>query len=191
MRFGIKNMAATIAFRAGRTSEYTWVNENKGIWEGSIRLDYWMGFFEMKEPMALNIGGDILTAEINKIHETGYNYLIDNQIVILNSILLALYDIYPKLQSNYDYDEDEKTIYMPDIVNKEDFKILLKPRGIFILDIVKNDMPYIGFEFLCTWDDEHGCGVMTHNSKIVKIGGAETSFLSWIAEKDLNNSNST
>lgn len=47
-------------------------------------------------------------------------------------------------------------------------------------------MAYVGFSFWCTWDDEHGLGVMTHKNRVVKIGGVDTALLNWIAESDLN-----
>ena len=42
----------------------------------------------------------------------------------------------------------------------------------------------MGFKFGCTWDDEHGLGVMTHRGHVVEVGGADTAFLEWIAEAD-------
>ncbi len=38
--------------------------------------------------------------------------------------------------------------------------------------------------FGCTWDSEHGLGVMTHKNRIIEIGDASTAFLTWIADKD-------
>jgi hypothetical protein len=48
--------------------------------------------------------------------------------------------------------------------------------------------PYVGFEFGCTWDDEHGLGVLMHGERVVDVGGAETAFLLWIAERDAESS---
>ena len=162
------------------------INKNNGIWEGTIQLDFWEGFFETNGSISLNIGGNKLIKEVNETHINGYYYLIDNQSIILNSILYSLKEIYYKLQEEYNYNGNEKSKYMPDIPNNEGFKNLLKPYKIFILDISKDKMPYIGFQFQCTWDYEHGLGVMTHNGIIVKIADADISFLSWIAEEDLN-----
>lgn len=35
------------------------------------------------------------------------------------------------------------------------------------------------------WDIEHYFGVMMLYDRVVKLGGADTSFLTWIAEEDL------
>jgi hypothetical protein len=50
--------------------------------------------------------------------------------------------------------------------------------------VQKDGIPYAGFEFGCTWDDEHGLGVLMHGTRAVDIGGADTAFLLWIAEQD-------
>ncbi len=52
------------------------------------------------------------------------------------------------------------------------------------MDSDKEDFAYIGFELGCSWDEEHGVGVMMHKDRIVAIGQAETSFDSWITFKD-------
>lgn len=65
-----------------------------------------------------------------------------------------------------------------------DFRKLMLPRRIYILDIEKNNLSYIGFSFLCSWDEEHGYGVMMHKNRVVKMGTEETAFLSWVAEED-------
>ena len=104
--------------------------------------------------------------------------------------MLALKDVYPQIQGLYGYDEEEKSKYMPDIIKPEDFKKLIKPNTIIILDVAKDGMSYIGFGFDCEWDEEHGLGVMTHGGKIVEIGDADTGSLTWIAEEDLKQSHS-
>lgn len=35
-----------------------------------------------------------------------------------------------------------------------------------------------------SWDAEHGLGVMLHRDRVVKVGGADTALLEWIAAND-------
>lgn len=59
----------------------------------------------------------------------------------------------------------------------------------FLLTITENEgVSYVGFHFMCSWDEEHDFGVMMYKEKIVKIGGSDSAFLSWIAEEDKSNS---
>jgi hypothetical protein len=53
--------------------------------------------------------------------------------------------------------------------------------NVHILSVARDG---IGLQFGCTWDEEHGLGVMTHRDRVVQVGGADTSFLTWIAEED-------
>jgi hypothetical protein len=47
------------------------------------------------------------------------------------------------------------------------------------------DLPYIGYELGCTWEEEHGLGVMMHGTRLVAIGDADTALHLWVAQKDV------
>ena len=55
-------------------------------------------------------------------------------------------------------------------------------RGLIGLNFVhvlaesKDGVCYIGCEFGCEWEEEHGLGVMTHRGEVVAVGHAEMSF---------------
>jgi hypothetical protein len=153
-------------------------------WEGNIELVDWDAYFGVDLKLELNIGGDSKVDQIAEVHEKGYKYLLEKQLEILSSITNELFRIYPTWQEEYGYDEDEKENLMPNIDSKEDFKSLITPIRVYILDVEKNNSPYVGIEFFCKWDEEHGVGVLLHRNRVVRIGGAETAFMSWIAEED-------
>ena len=50
--------------------------------------------------------------------------------------------------------------------------------------IAKDGFAYIGLELGCTWDEEHGAGVLLHCGRIVDIGQADMSFNSHAAIAD-------
>ena len=83
-------------------------------------------------------------------------------------------------------DKDEFDEVMPEVSDIEGFRNLIGLANIHVLAVEKDDIAYIGFELGCTWDSEHGLGFMMHGSRVVKLGGADTSFLEWIAEQDLD-----
>ena len=60
---------------------------------------------------------------------------------------------------------------MPGISTPQELSELLELQNIYILDGAK-----VGFDFSCSWDMEHGLGVMTQSDKVVKIGSGETAF---------------
>ncbi|MPQ34318.1 hypothetical protein E4V42_23320 [Clostridium estertheticum] len=107
-----------------------------------------------------------------------------NQEELLNLILKELLKQYPILQEEYGYDEEELEEIMPNVKQTSDFRKIIKPRRIFILNVENDGIPYIGVHFLCSWDEEHDFGVMLYKDRIIKMGGADTAFLSWIAKND-------
>jgi hypothetical protein len=154
-----------------------------------INLKDWQLFFKEKDE---SIDYTILDEDSDEIeehsteHTNGIEYLQSNQTTILESILSELLNKYPKLQEIYDYPEDEKQDFMPNISQIKDFEDLLSPYSIYITSVFKDGIPYIGYMFSCSWDPEHGLGVMSHKNRIIEIGGADTAFSTWSAEEDLN-----
>lgn len=154
------------------------------FWEGNLLLDNWNEFYREEIQLTLNIGGDSIIDEVTEIHESGYSYLISEQKEILEIILNAVFEQYSSWQDEYDYDEDEKVTFMPDISNATDLKPLIYPEKVFIMDVEVEKMPYIGVQFRCKWDEEHGLGIMLYKDRVVEVGGADTAFVTWIAEED-------
>lgn len=158
-----------------------------GIWRGKIQLNSWSNFFEDVKYIDLNVGGDSKVEKIEERHKLAYEYIISNQEKLLSLILNELMERYPIMQEEYGYDEDELDEYMPNVYNIVDFKNILNPKRIYILNVENECISYVGFHFMCSWDEEHDLGVMMHKEGIVKMGGSDSSFLSWIAEQDKSN----
>ena len=121
---------------------------------------------------------------VQEYHIKAYDYLIENQDEIKQRMLNALINEYSKLQEMYAYEPEEKEEYMPDVKDTDDFKKILGLSIVHLIDVEKDGYCYVGFELGCNWDDEHGVGIMTYKDRIVKIGGGDTAFLTWIAEQD-------
>jgi hypothetical protein len=50
--------------------------------------------------------------------------------------------------------------------------------------VLKDGLPYVGYEFGRRWDGEHGLGVLMHGTRVVEVGGADTAMTLWIAKRD-------
>ena len=159
-----------------------------GIWRGKIQLNSWSNFFEDVKYIDLNVGGDSKVEKIEERHKLAYEYIISNQEKLLSLILNELMERYPIMQEEYGYDEDELDEYMPNVYNIVDFKNILNPKRIYILNVENEGVAYVGFHFMCLWDEEHDFGVMMHKDKVIKMGGSDSAFLSWIAEEDKSKS---
>lgn len=118
---------------------------------------------------------DPTSEQINSI-----NYLIENQFVISNLLLEGLKLNYPKLQERYNEVDDE----FPNLSSFENFKKRFRILNIHILIPSKNNFSYMGFEFDCPWDGEHGLGFLLNKDEIIKIGSGDTAFDSYEAMRD-------
>jgi hypothetical protein len=111
-------------------------------------------------------------------------WVIDHEASISSALLESLLKEYPSLQKQYSYSGARKARLMPDIKSVEDFRGLIGLHAINIHQVKRDGIPYVGFEFGCTWDEEHGLGILMHGTRTVEIGGADTAILLWIAKED-------
>ncbi len=153
-------------------------------YEGWINLPAWEGFesrngFYGSKDSETKSKGDIRVHIIGTLRESTYflsqaqfnaiKFLKENSELIRDSLLNALLNDYP----------NAKEIYgdlMPEIKTLVDYKDNIGITFIHVMDSEKDNYAYIGFELGCSWDSEHGAGVMMHKDKVIKVGEAYESF---------------
>lgn len=170
--------------------------EWKEEWEGSIVLSSWAGFqsrqgayggIDSSKPsmglskIRIDNDGDAENRTITTGQIKAIEFLLNNEVVIRDNILTALLPYYQQLRIDWGTEDED---WMPAIQSSEAFKQMIGLSWIHVSNIEKDDLAYIGFEMGCTWDDEHGLGIMLHQDRVVEIGGADVSFLWWVADKD-------
>jgi hypothetical protein len=111
-------------------------------------------------------------------------WFIDHERIVSEAVKAAIFHEYPRLQEQYGYSPAERVQCMPDISSPEELKPLVGLHSVNVHQIEKGEAPYLGFEFGCTWDDEHGLGVLVHGTRVVEVGGADRAILLWIAKRD-------
>ncbi|MDR2237872.1 MAG: hypothetical protein LBE92_17245 [Chryseobacterium sp.] len=154
----------------------------------SIGLKDWQEFFLTKDPefyYEILDEEDDYRDEPTREQQNGLEYLEKNQKKILENMMHELLKQYPGLQRTYGYSEEDKPDFMPDISRIQGFAELLLPTCFYVTSVIQDGLPYIGFGFSCSWDSEHGLGIMTHRDRIIKTGGADTAFDTWSAEEDI------
>jgi hypothetical protein len=67
-----------------------------------------------------------------------------------------------------------------------DLRSLVGLSSVHVLNVVRDGVACIGFEFGCVWDEEHGAGVMTHLGRVIATGQADCSFEEWVARHGLD-----
>lgn len=153
-------------------------NDDEEELEHYLDLKHWQAFFAEDKELFVNFidtyGQEI--EEFTEKHENALTYIVQNQESILKNILSELLQKYPGLQAMYDYSETDKPHFMPDLQTIAGFSSLLSPNNIYIIESAEYQVLHIGFLFGCSWDSEHGLGVMTYQSQVKNIGGADTAF---------------
>jgi hypothetical protein len=123
-------------------------------------------------------------------------YLLEHEEAIRDAVLAAIFEAYPVIRQRLRGQGFLVESDMPALERPEQLKSHIGLSTIHILPVVKNVAAYIGFEFGCTWDDEHGLGVMTHQGRIVelphmgigKVSGGDLASEDWLAEEDARSS---
>ncbi len=168
-----------------------------GLWIASVRLPSWAGFQARRGGYGALSSDDPSDGSVEIMFESDESdlevcdgdkaliqWFLDNEAAVAQSAMIGLIAEYPRLQELYDYEGQDRENLMPDVSSTEDFRTLIGLQCVHIHAVQKNGVPYIGFEFGCAWDNEHGLGIMTNGTRVVEVGGADTAILFWIAKKD-------
>lgn len=169
------------------------------FWVTSARLPAWSGYQIRNGPYGA-VGAEGLSdgtvqllfapegrddaplkdSEVNLVR-----WVIENEAAVHEAMIQRLFDEYPKFREEAIgwFDEDEANRLLPEVHSPEGLKKLVGIVSINVHQIAKGGMPYIGIELGCTWEVEHGVGILLHGSTPLEIGGADTAILLWIAKK--------
>jgi hypothetical protein len=161
-------------------------------WTGKIVLRSWSGFQTRQGPYSgrssdqpsdgtarLFIHGDDGDPPQPPTPEqaAAHRYLVEQEKAVSDSVLQAIFAAYPDEREAFiDAVEDDLADLCPEIDRPDELKSLMGLGIVHILRVARDGTAYVGFEFGCVWESEHGLGVMTHQDRVVKIGSAETAF---------------
>lgn len=180
------------------------------FWVAKVTLPSWRGFQprygpdgtprrlkKAAEPARLSVSlpEELTDEDVRAVpspdQAAAYRHLLDNEQAVQASVLRALFEAYPRMRESYEFwGEDEaeeeaiRARLMPEVERPEGLRTLVALREVHVLPVSKDGAAYVGFELDCTWDGEHGLGVMTHAGRVVTVGGADTSFDSEVAQQD-------
>ncbi len=162
----------------------------EGCCEGEVDLDEWDALFECEGPYVLSfdIDADKTLQAFSPVQKAGYDYLSKNPCDLVFPVLNELLKEWPSIQEQYSYEgqsPEERQEMIPDVTDINGLLPLLAPSDVVVYDLALEGQPYIGIQFSCSWDDEHGFGAMLCGDRVVKIGGTDTALLRWIAQRDL------
>ena len=105
-------------------------------------------------------------------------WMIDNRAAVHDAMLERLFDEYPDIRDLFKgvFGKEERKRVLPKIRFPEQLREIVGIHCIHVHPIAKDGKPFIGVELGCTWDAEHGLGVLLHGAKVLKVGGADTAI---------------
>ncbi|WP_237057523.1 DUF6985 domain-containing protein [Microbulbifer sediminum] len=174
---------------------------NGFFWEASISDVAWSGFQERKGPYGAissnkpslgdvtvvfapeGRGDDPLNAEELSL----VSWFLAHQQEVADAVVDLLFNSYWEIKAGYieEFGEEISEAF-PDIKSKSDVKQLVGIVSVNIHQVSKDDIPYIGVEMGCNWEEEHGLGFLLHGREVVDLGGADTAILLWKARQHAN-----
>ncbi len=102
---------------------------------------------------------------------------LKNQDRVCNRVVNAIHDFY---RCNWGYwrmaappgqdDVREYEAGVPELRSRDGLKKLIALQMLSVLDFPGNTAGILGFCFTCTWDREHGLGVLVRKGKVVEVG---------------------
>jgi len=171
---------------------------NEFFWEADVNFSDWSGFQERNGPYGA-ISSDepsngtikIVFApegrgdeELNSNEVELINWFIAHQNQVIESITNMLFSNYASIKDScIEECGEEMAEYFPEVKDISDIKNIVGVVSVSIHQVSKDNIPYIGVEMGCNWEEEHGIGFLLHGNKIVEAGGADTAILLWMAEK--------
>jgi len=113
-------------------------------------------------------------------------HLIDNGPAVFSAILKSIFDEYEWMREDFAecLTSDDAARLAPELSAPSGLLPLLSFGTMTVHRVFNDDLAYIGLSLGCTWDEEHGLGVLIHGSRIVSVGGCDTSFVEWIPQSD-------
>ena len=166
-------------------------------WDGKVTLASWKGFQQRQgaygsrsrqkasdgkvQLRVASPGGENEPVEPSAEQAAAFEFLKTHEGDVAAAVLKGIFVNYNKWRKEWDREVTES---MPAIKDAKGLKKLIGLGTVHVLNVAKRGQAYVGFEFGCEWDDEHGLGVMTHQDRVVSVGEADVSFLQWVAEED-------
>ncbi len=163
---------------------------NQFVWQGSVLLPSWSGFQDRRGPYCANsstkssegmVSVSVATrneAIPSESQSAALQYLLDHDVEVFVAVTDAIVTEYPEIKETYGnwYSDMHNDRQMPNVKVASDLKKLIGVGWIHIREDSEDGESFVGFEFGCEWDEEHGLGVLAHHGRVIEIGAADVSF---------------
>ncbi|TXT35661.1 MAG: hypothetical protein FD138_1257 [Planctomycetota bacterium] len=166
--------------------------------QGMVEWSFWSDFENECEPSQKREPGQIVISirleednDISPAQDQAIRYLFDNPAVFEQKLIETIFDYYKhNVEGGIDIysDSEEERIawiqaHVPVIEAKEELQRLIRHSAIFVHKNDKDGIAFVGFAFDCSWDDEHGAGVLMHRDSVLAVGHDDKAFDEAVSSK--------
>ena len=156
-----------LAFKTFPGNQY-WVDHGLLLEEGKVIIDLEDGV----EP-----------EEASAAQHAAVAYTLSNERIILKNILQIIVDNYPSWKDELgsgDPEVDEE--WFPEIDSIDDLSKALVIAGIEIYRKEKNGLSYMQYNFISSWEEEHGFAVIMNGEEVVGHGATDIDLREFFTE---------
>ena len=109
-------------------------------------------------------------------------WLLDHDEAFYQAVMKAMLADLPRLRAEQDgIVLDDDAFRLPQHWDGPALLKLIRLNNITLHPVAGG--PYIGLDFRCAWEEEHGYGLMMAGTTVIESGGADVGTLSWIAAR--------
>ena len=155
-------------------------------WEGEVSLPAWAGFQsrggaycseDSEKPSDGRLKVTVKPEEKGPLEPSeaqclAVKFQIEHGQEVVDAVLAALLPHYLKFRKEGNSEE------MPLVSDASEFRKMIGIGNVYVLPHASEEHAYIGFEFGCDWEAEHGLGIVVHRDRVIEIGEGEIAF-SW------------
>lgn len=157
------------------------------FWQANVQLQACSEFTDEETALLIFAPEGRDEASLNAEEIALAEWVPENQMIQKTILLDTVLRAYPEIRKQFfdDFSLEESEDDLPNVSCIDDLTKVLTLEAIYVHQVSRDGAPYVGYQFSCAWDDENGLGVLMHKNRIIEIGGADTSFMLWIAKRDL------
>jgi hypothetical protein len=162
-------------------------------WAGKATLPAWAGFWDgadgvsPKATVTVFVGcaDDEEPAPPTPAQAGAFQRLIDQGEAIREAVLEASAKYAHRVLKGYPEAAERVEAHLGEPLGRgEQMRRVISRPIVHVLPTALAGQAYVGFEFSALWDPDHGFGVLTHGSRVIAVGEAETADDPIAAETD-------
>jgi hypothetical protein len=173
-------------------------DEHGERWIGRVEIDFFLTYDMAAEAKAEELGLDVWWGPRGSGHtqvefelwlvgsgrsgpstrqEEVFRDFLNHRDEICQRVADAIYDLYRASWGVFRAEAKSggqglyySEILIPELSDREGLKAVIRLDGVTVVDFPEDDVAVLGFGFDCTWDIEHGLGVLVRGRQVVRIG---------------------